>query len=122
MADHVLASGSAHLAGDLLEYLDEDDELRLDAVQRLRLYASSLLDGSLTPSDVHEDWPDWFDLAPAFVVAYGTKELSDAENATDFLGAVEEHEQVRLTDADRSYLRELDAWLDMYPEMRTTEE
>jgi hypothetical protein len=26
-----------------------------------------------------------------------------------------------LTEADRSYLRELEAWLDMYPEMRPSE-
>jgi hypothetical protein len=33
----------------LLEYLDQDDELSLDAVLKLRLYASSLLDGTLSP-------------------------------------------------------------------------
>ena len=27
-----------------------------------------------------------------------------------------------LTEADRAYLKALEAWLDMYPEMRTTEE
>jgi hypothetical protein len=40
----------------LLEYLDEDDELRLDVVKRLRSYASALLDGSITASAVAEDW------------------------------------------------------------------
>ena len=33
----------------LLEYLDEDDELKLDAVQRLSFYTTALLDGSITP-------------------------------------------------------------------------
>ncbi|MGA3354685.1 MAG: hypothetical protein ABSD85_16120 [Acidimicrobiales bacterium] len=28
----------------LLEYIDDDDELKLDAVQRLRFYTSALLD------------------------------------------------------------------------------
>ena len=27
-----------------------------------------------------------------------------------------------LTEADRAYFKALEAWLDMYPEMRTTEE
>jgi len=49
----------------LLEYLDEDDDLRADTVQLLRFYASVMLDGSLSPAAVAEDEPDWFDLAPA---------------------------------------------------------
>ena len=36
----------------LLEYLDEDEELKLDAVQRLRFYTTALLDGSITPDHV----------------------------------------------------------------------
>jgi hypothetical protein len=28
---------------------------------------------------------------------------------------------VSLTEADRAYLKALETWLDMYPEMRTTE-
>jgi hypothetical protein len=51
--------------GRLLEYLDDDDELKLDVVQRLRFYTSALLAGSITPDHVVE--PDWFQLAPAFV-------------------------------------------------------
>lgn len=34
----------------LLGGLDEDDELRLDVVKRLRFYASALLEGSITPA------------------------------------------------------------------------
>ena len=44
----------------LLEYLDEDDELKLDAVKRLSFYTSALLDGSINPDHVMEDWPDWY--------------------------------------------------------------
>ena len=29
--------------------------------------ATALLDGSVRPARLAEDWPDWFDLAPAFV-------------------------------------------------------
>jgi hypothetical protein len=48
----------------LLEYLDEDDELKLDAVQRIRFYTTALLDGSITQDHVMEDWPDWYQLTP----------------------------------------------------------
>ena len=47
----------------LLAYLDEDDELRLDTVRRMRFYATALLDGSITPAAVVEEWTDWFSLA-----------------------------------------------------------
>jgi hypothetical protein len=106
----------------LLEYLDDDDELKLDTVQRLRFYTSAVLDGSLSPDHVVEDWADWFQLVPAFVAAYGTDELKEAEAASVFLEAVEEHENVSLDDAVRAYLKALEAWLDVYPEMRATEE
>ena len=105
----------------LLEYLDEDEELKLDAVQRLRFYTSALLEGSISPEHVEDDWPDWYQLAPAFVATYGTEELQELEGASEFLEAIEEQDDVSLTDADRAYLKALEAWLDMYPEMRTTE-
>jgi hypothetical protein len=47
----------------LLEHLDDEGELKLEVVRRLRFYTSALLDGSLTPDHVVEDWPDWFQLA-----------------------------------------------------------
>ena len=108
--------------GRLLEYLDDGDELKLDVVQRLRFYTSALLTGSVTPDHVVEDWPDWFQLAPAFVAAYGTDELKEIVGAVVFLRAVEEDDDATLTGADRAYLKALESWLDMYPEMRTTEE
>jgi hypothetical protein len=30
--------------------------------------ATALLDGSVRPARLAEDWPNWFDLAPPFVV------------------------------------------------------
>jgi len=106
----------------LLEYLDEDEELKLEAVKRLRFYTSALLEGSITPDHVMEDWPDWYQLVPAFVATYGSEELKELEGAAVFLQAVEEQEDVNLTIADLAYLKALETWLDMYPEMRTTEE
>ena len=104
----------------LLEYLDEDDELKLDAVKRLRFYTSAPLEGSITPDHVVEDWPDWYQLAPAFVATYGTEELQELECAAVLLEAIEEQDDVSLTEADLVYLKALETWLGMYPEMRTT--
>jgi len=42
----------------LLDYLDEDDELRPEVVKRLRYYTTALLDRTITPAAVAEDWPD----------------------------------------------------------------
>jgi hypothetical protein len=106
----------------LLEYLDDDDELKLDVVKRLRFYTSALLEGSISPDQVMKDWPDWYQLVPAFVAAYGTEELQELERVAVFLRAVEEDDDVSLSDADRDYLKALETWLGMYPEMRTTEE
>ena len=103
----------------LSEYLDEDEELKIDAVQRLRFYTTALLDGSITPDHVMEDWPGWYQLVPAFVATYGTEELQELECAAVLLEAIEEQDDVHLTEADRAYLKALEAWLDMYPEMRT---
>jgi hypothetical protein len=103
----------------LLEYLDEDDELKLDAVQRIRFYTTALLEGSITPKHVENDWLDWFALVPAIVATYGSEELRNLEDEAEFLRVIGD---VRLTEADRAYLKALEAWLDTYPEMRTTEE
>jgi hypothetical protein len=56
------------------------------------------------------------------VATYGTEELHDPEVAAELLEAIEEDEDVTLNEADRDYLKALETWLDMYPEMRTTEE
>jgi len=106
----------------LLDYLDEDEELRLDTVRRMRFYATALLDGSITTAALYEDWPDWFDLAPAFVAAYAPDEVEELEEATALLEGPRIEENVPLTKAERAYLVALERALDMYPEMRTTEE
>ena len=106
----------------LLEYLDEDEELRLDTVKRLRFYTTALLDGSITSAAVAEDWPDWFHLAPAFVAAYAPDEVEELEQAAGFLESPEIGDDAPLTVADRTYLTALELQLDMYPEMRATEE
>ena len=105
----------------LLDYLDEDEELRLDTVRRMRFYATALLDGSITPGALAEDWPEFFDLAPAFTAAY-TPELAEAEVKARFLEVAEVDEHTVLSGADVAYLSALEERLDMYPEMRMGEE
>jgi hypothetical protein len=105
----------------LLDYPDGDGELHPHAVRRLRIHATALLEGSVTPADLAEDWEDWFHLAPAFVAAYGTEELERLQTAATILTAIEERDDVTLTEADRAYLRALSATLDMYPEMHSTD-
>ena len=48
-------------------------------------------------------------------------ELQELEIGAEFLEAIEEHDDVGLTKADRAYLKALEEWLDMHPEMRNTE-
>ncbi|MGO9581186.1 MAG: hypothetical protein ACLP36_00095 [Acidimicrobiales bacterium] len=48
----------------LLEYLDDDDELKLDAVQRMGVCTSTLLTGSITPGHIVEDWPTGSNRSP----------------------------------------------------------
>ncbi len=92
----------------------------LDVAQRLSFYATALLEGSVTPEYVEEDWPDWYHLVSAFVAAYGSEELQELEARAVFLRAIEEDENVSLTEADRACLKALEAWLGVYPEMRPT--
>lgn len=106
----------------LLEYLDEDKELRLDVVRRLRHYTTALLDGSITPLAVAEDWADWYDLVPAFVAVYGTEELEELEEAAMFLEGPGIGDDTPLTEEDRAYLLALERELDIYPEMQNAEE
>jgi hypothetical protein len=106
----------------LLDYLDDDQELRLDTVERMRFYTAALLDGSLAPAAVAEDWPDWFDLAPAFVVAYAPDWMEELEEAAAFLDGPEIGDEAPLTEQDRAYLVALEPLLDLYPELRKAEE
>jgi len=41
-----------------LDYLDDDHELPPEVVVRLKRYASAPVEGSISPADIAEDWPD----------------------------------------------------------------
>lgn len=100
----------------LLEYLDGEEELRLDVVDRLRHYTAALLDGSLTPSAVTEDWEDWFDLVGAFVAVYVPDQLQPLHDISPLMEDPESAQS--LSEPDRVFLRELERLLGMYPEIR----
>jgi hypothetical protein len=103
----------------LLEYLDDDEELRREVVDRLRFYANALLDGSITPAAITEDWADWFDLVGAFVAAYVPEGLTELDDG--LVKFLEDPEPGGgLSEADRDRLRGLEGLLGMYPEMRQT--
>jgi hypothetical protein len=115
----------AHLAAideRLAAHLDDDDEMGLDAVCRLREYADALLHGSITTVDLVEAWPDWFALAPAFVAAYAPDEVGELEKKATFLGTSETDEHDSLTEDDLRYLETLGVYLDLYAEVRDTDE
>ena len=89
-------------------------------VKRLRYYASALLEGSISPAAVAEDWADWFDLTQAFVAAYAPEEIEELEEAAPLMSDEVEEDTV-LTEADRAYLTAVELLLDAYPEMRLGE-
>jgi hypothetical protein len=106
----------------LVEHLDENGELSLDSVVWLRRYTSALLDGTMTPAGLAEDWPDWYLLAAAFVTVYAPEEVEELEEQTTFLDAVEAGDDAVLTEDDRAYLWALRLHLGMYPALRSSEE
>jgi len=101
----------------LLFYLDQDDEMMVDTVERLRESTRALLAGSVTPAALNADWPDWFILAPAFVLTYGTEELEKWQDAAVFLRVPGD---VGLTEADETYLRALERQLGVHLESRAS--
>ena len=105
----------------LLGYLDGDNDLTVNTVKRLRFYASAMLGGSMTPSQVADEWADWFVLTPAFVAAHGTWELADLESDARLLRHGGVDDDASLIEADRVYLSALEVALDSYPEGRTTQ-
>ena len=118
---HFLVTYLDSIDEQLLEYLDNDDELKLDAVKRLRFYTSALLEGSISPDHVLEDWPDWYQ-RPRLRChlrqrgAAGAGGRDGVARSDRGAGRREPHE------ADRAYLKALETWLGMYPEMHTAGE
>lgn len=104
LADY-LDSIDAHL----VDYLDQDRNISSAAVRHVRCYAIALVEGLVVPEHVHEDWPDFFPLVVAFVLAYGSPRLGHlARRSTIFEGGGDEP----LTDGDRIFLVSMLAEID----------
>ena len=99
LADY-LDSIDAHLVG----YLDQDRNISANAVRHVQCYVVALLQGLLVPEHVHEDWPDFFPLVTAVVLAFGTPRLGHlARRSAIFEGDGDDP----LTDHDRAFLARL---------------
>ena len=70
-----LAAYLGSIDGKLVRYLDEQKELSVATVAHLHRYAVALVQRLIVPAQVEEDWRDFFELAEAFVLAYGSKRL-----------------------------------------------
>jgi hypothetical protein len=49
----------------LLAHLDDDEELPVQIVKRMRDFAVALLDGTITPVAIDKEWADLVTLGPA---------------------------------------------------------
>jgi len=96
----------------LCDYLDEDHDLSLRAVEHLYRYALALRQGLIEPACVAEDWEDFFSLADAFVFAYGAQHLEVLRGRSALLEGGGGDEPAPLTDTDRMFLVALVAKLD----------
>lgn len=102
-----LAAYLDSIDSDLLRYLDANADLSLGAVEHLYRYGVALLQGLIEPAHVLEDWEDFFDLADAFILAYGSKRLDMLNRRCALLETGGEQEPLPLEAADRMFLVEL---------------
>jgi hypothetical protein len=103
----------------LVTYLDSiDEELPVQIVKGMRDYPVALLDGSITPVRLGQEWADWFTLAASFGAAHGWEGLDELEEHWGFLDEIDEAELVMLGPADRTFLEALVVQLDVYPAER----
>lgn len=92
-----LGSIDSHLVG----YLDSHRNISAGAVRHVQCYAVALIQALIVPEHVHEDWPDFFPLVVALVLAYGSPRLGHlARQSALFEGGGDDP----LTDDDRVFL------------------
>jgi hypothetical protein len=118
MANDPLVTYLESIDKRLLDYLDEDDELSIATIQRLRSHISELLAGTLTTSALTAAWPEWFDLVSAFVITYGSFELEDLEVVSGFERETEWDSGAPPSGLIRGYLLTLELELDVFPETK----
>jgi hypothetical protein len=110
-----LSSYLSNIDARLLQYLDDTGEIPVDIVVRLHRFAGSIVEGSGTPELVAQEWPDFYDLASAFVVTYGSTELQDLYDRANLEAAVAEGRVIPVGDTDRVLLVQLTDELEAYP-------
>lgn len=87
----------SYLVGDL----DGGKNLSLGAISRVQCYAIALIQRLIVPEHVQEDWPGFFSLVEAFVLACGSPRLGYlAHRSPLFVGGGDGP----LTEADRAFL------------------
>ena len=85
----------------LVRYLDEDGSFSADVIRKVRRYAVVLIQELVVPEHVHEDWPAFFPLVSAIVLASGSPRLGLlAQESSIFKGWGDDP----LTDRDRAFL------------------
>jgi hypothetical protein len=84
----------------LLRYVDDDQELSLEAVAYVREMATKVLAGSIAWSEVEAS--DWYALTSALVIVYGDQALDDLR-----LDASLGEDSPEVTYSDRRFLTEL---------------
>jgi hypothetical protein len=98
------------MTSDLYTYIDAidarlgaDDDLdrSLDGLRQVQYYAFRLLTQRVDPEQVHEEWPGFFRLAVAFVLAHGSPRLCHLQQAASLF---EGWGDDPLTDYDRDFL------------------
>ena len=95
------------LGSDLLIYLDDDHELGLGTVEHLYRQALALLQGRTQPEKVASEWEDFFVLADAFVLAYGSRRLDRLNRRASLLATKRGEAPPPMTGEDLSLLVDL---------------
>lgn len=79
-------------------------DLSLEVMGRLHAYAVALCAREATIETVAEDWPEFFDLAQAFVTTHGSDELHSTCTQAGILAAIRQGVMPRLTMPQRRCL------------------
>ena len=103
MSDHLTTYLEA-IAASLDADEETDPDRSDDQLRSVRRVVRTLLDGDSDPEGVHEEWPGFFRLVGAFVLAYGSPRLCHLQQRSSlFEGWGDEP----LTDYDRAFLETL---------------
>lgn len=114
MANDLLTTYLGSIDSHLLDYLDTNEDLSVATAERLRSCTSELLAGTVSVAELKGRWNDWFELVGAFVVTYGSADLEDLDEKTDFRSQVEVQNEGPPSGMERGYLLVLELELDLY--------